>query len=80
MPTCTPCIFTFASGFITSPARGDSTVTGMVSVKLPRNKPTATATIAAITATDTSPVSARIPLWGMECVPYPERLKFPFEP
>jgi len=25
-------------------------------------------------------VSARIPLWGMECVPYPERLKFPFEP
>ena len=49
-------------------------------VVLATTRYTATATIAAITAMDTSPVSARIPLWGMECVPYPERLKFPFEP
>ena len=80
MPTCTPRISTFASGFITRPARGEITVTGTVSVKLPRNKPTATATIAAITATVARPVSARIPVCSIESFPYPERLKFPLEP
>ena len=83
LPTCTPRIFTFASTFITRPARGESTVTGALSVKLPWNKPTATATIAAITATVARPVSARIPVCCIEhfpVLPYPERLKFPFEP
>src|ERR1700759_5225878 len=65
LPTWTPCIFTFASTFITRPARDEITVTGTLSVKLPWNKPTATATIATRTATVTRPVSARIPLWGM---------------
>ena len=79
-PTCTPRISTLAFGFITRPALDEITVTGMLSVKLPWNKPTATATIAAITATVTRPVSARIPACSIESFPYPERLKFPLEP
>ena len=39
LPTSTPRIFTFASGFITRPARSDTTVTGTVVPKPPRNMP-----------------------------------------
>src|SRR5436190_13723766 len=59
LPTCAPCSFTLASGFITRPARSERTVTGTVSVKLPRNSPAASATIAAIATTVPRPASAR---------------------
>ena len=60
LPTCTPRILTLASGFITSPARCDKTVTGTLRVKLPWNKPIATATMAAITSTVPRPASGRM--------------------
>ena len=46
LPTCTPRILTLASGFITRPARSEITVTGTVSVKLPRKRPIGSAKIA----------------------------------
>src|ERR1700682_73655 len=59
LPTWTPRIFTLASGFITSPARSEITVTGTVSVKLPRNRLTASATTAAIAITVPRPARTR---------------------
>ena len=59
LPTWTPRIFTLASGFITRPARSEITVTGTVSVKLPRNRLTASATTAAIAITVPRPARAR---------------------
>src|SRR5690349_16915135 len=59
VPTCTPRILTLASGFITNPARSEITVTGTVVVKLPRNRPTASATIARIATTVANPASGR---------------------
>ena len=69
LPTRTPRIFTLASGFITSPARWDRTVTGTVRVKLPWNKPTATAMMAAMTTTVPNPASGRTRDWGTEVAP-----------
>jgi hypothetical protein len=59
LPTCTPRIFTLASGFITRPARSEITVTGTVSVKLPRNNPAASTIIATTATTAPSPASTR---------------------
>ena len=63
LPTCTPSSSTLASGFITRPARCDNTVSGTVSCRPPRNNTTATATMAAVVATVTTPVSTRIALF-----------------
>src|SRR5262249_20259681 len=59
LPTSTPCIFTLASGFITRPARGDTTVTGTLLVKSPRNRPTATAKMRTIATTVAKPANGR---------------------
>ena len=59
-PTGTPSILTLASGSITRPARGETTVSGTVWAKSPRNNPVATATISARAATVASPASGRI--------------------
>ena len=78
----TPRIFTLASGFITRPARSEITVTGTVSVKLPRNRATASAKIATIATTVPRPASGarpRLPTF-IDSVPYPDRLKLPLEP
>ena len=61
LPTCTPRIFTLASGFITSPARSEITVTGTVSVKLPRNRPIASAKIARCATNSGQSPSAGVP-------------------
>ena len=59
LPTWTPRICTLASGFITSPARGDTTVTGTLSVNPPRNRVAASTTTARSTTTVTTPISGR---------------------
>ena len=80
LPTSTPRIFTLASGFITKPARSETTVTGTVSVKLPRKRPTVTAMTTTIATTAARPASARAVVEFMAPVAYPERLKLPLEP
>ena len=79
LPTWTPRIFTLASGFITSPARSEITVTGMVSVKLPRNRLTARATIKPMATIIAKPVRGRTTLL-FTGPPYPDKLKLPLEP
>ena len=69
VPTCAPCSLTLASTFITSPTRGDRTVTGTVVVKLPRNSPTAVITMATITTMVNSPASGRMRLEVIICIP-----------
>ena len=80
LPTCTPRIRTLASGFITSPARSEMTVTGTVSEKLSRNSAMASATINAIATNRPSPASGRTALPFIDLVPYPDRLKLPLAP
>ena len=79
LPTWTPRIFTLASGFITSPARSEITVTGTVSVKLPRNRLTARATIKPMATTIAKPVRGRTALL-FTGPPHPDKLKLPLEP
>src|SRR6476620_593613 len=74
LPTWTPRIFTLASGFITSPARSEITVTGTVSVKLPRNNPAASAMIVAIATTVPSPASTRT-VFGFNFSPLPRQVE-----
>src|SRR6478609_2796311 len=59
LPTWTPRIFTLASGFITRPARSEITVTGTVSVKLPRNNPAASTTTATTASRVPKPARTR---------------------
>jgi hypothetical protein len=61
-PTCTPRIFTLASGFITRPARSEITVTGTVLAQDPRNRLTASATIRPRVTINANPVSGRTTL------------------
>src|SRR5262245_41935298 len=59
LPTWTPRILTLASGSITRPARSETTVTGTVLVKLPRNRATARAAINTSAKTRPAPASGR---------------------
>lgn len=58
-PTTTPSISTLASGFITKPARGESTVAGTESVNLPANTTEHKAITPAIDSSVTRPTSGR---------------------
>ena len=81
LPTCTPRIFTLASGFITRPARSEITVTGTVSVKLPRNRPDGEREDQpTIDDQRPRPASGRTALLFHRLSPYPDRLKLPLEP
>ncbi len=57
VPTCTPRSSTFASGFITRPAREANTVTGTVGVNPPWKSTATSATISPIATTVNSPAS-----------------------
>ncbi len=80
LPTWAPLSLTLASGFITRPARSEITVTGTVLVKLSRNSPTETATIAAMATTVARPARGRAIPEFIGSLAYPDRLKLPLEP
>ena len=80
LPTWAPLSLTFASGFITRPARSEIRVTGTVLVKLSRKSPMETATIAAMAITVASPARGRAIPEFIGSLAYPDRLKLPLEP
>ena len=80
LPTWTPRIFTLASGFITRPARSEITVTGTVSVKLPRNRPDRERDDRDDRHHGPQTRQRAHGIRLHRLLPYPDRLKLPLEP